>query len=146
MELVWRVLAALTTLHPPHGMTVHFPVAFSALAVLLLAIAWWKRDACLERAAFFVIGLTAIATVVAGLVGMRDNAVRYDGEAPYVPIKIGLALALLVVSLVLWLIRRGQNGPSWSAITMTPYLVAFGVCFALAATLAFLGGAIVWGF
>lgn len=145
METLSRVIAALTTLHPPHGMTVHFPIAFSALAVLLLAWAWWRRDVCLERVAFTVMALIVVATLVAGAAGIRDNLVRYGGQAPYVPAKIGLASALLLLSLALVIVRRRQAGPKWEMNPMLPYLIAFAGCFGLAVVLAFLGGAIVWG-
>jgi uncharacterized membrane protein len=146
MDVLPRVINALTTLHPPHSLTVHFPIAFSALGVLLLAVAWWRREECLERAAFIVMGLTVLASVVAGAVGIFDNLTRYGGEAPFASTKIVLAVALLVLSLGLVLARRRQASVSWSANPMLIYLVAFAICFGMAGVLGFLGGAIVWGF
>jgi len=146
MDFLPRVINALVSLHPPHSLTVHFPIAFSALGVLLLALAWWRREECLERSAFLVMALTAIATLVAGAVGMRDNLVRYGGQAPFAATKVVLAVVLLLLSVGLVLVRRRQTGVGWNTNPMLFYLIAFGVCFGLAGVLGFLGGAIVWGF
>ena len=146
IEFINRLFVAVTELHPLHSMTVHFPIALSGGALFFLLLALWQRSEALERAAFFNLTLVTISAVVAGLTGMRDNLVRFEGEAPLAGVKIFLATSLIVLSLVVVIVRWRQAEVLWEPGTMVLYLLGFVGCFALAATLGFLGGVILYGF
>ena len=146
MDLVGRILNAVTNIHPWHSMTVHFPIGLTGAALLFILLALWRRNESLEHAAFFALALAAASTVVAGITGMRDNLVRFDGGAPYIPIKIFLAVTLLVLTAVTAVSRWRQKELLWKPTTRVLYLAAFVGSFGLASVLGFLGGAILYGF
>ena len=109
-------------------------------------LALWRRNEALERAAFYLITLSAISTILAGVTGYRDNIVRFEGEAPLVSAKIFLAITLLALTTVTAVGRWRQSEILWKPPTMVLYLLAFAASFALAAVLGFLGGVILYGF
>ncbi len=146
MEFITRLINALIEVHPLHSMTVHFPIALTGTALLFLVLALWRRNEVLERAAFYLIVLTAISTVVAGLTGYRDYVVRFEGEAPLVNVKIFLAVTLLVLTTATAVGRWRHSEFLWKPSTMVLYLSSFAASFALAAVLGFLGGVILYGF
>jgi uncharacterized membrane protein len=127
-------------------MTVHFPIALTAVALLFIVLALWRRSEALEQAAFFNIALAAVSTIVAGLTGLRDNMVRFDGAAQNANIKVFLAVTLFILTTVTAVSRWRKKEILWNGTTMVLYLAAFVVSFALAATLGFLGGVILYGF
>ena len=146
MQFIDRLLTALIEIHPLHSMTVHFPISLTGTALLFLVVALWRRNQVLERAAFYLIALTAVSTIVAGLTGYRDYLVRFEGEAPLVNVKIFLAITLLALTTVTAVGRWRQSEILWKPPTMVLYLSAFAASFALAAVLGFLGGVILYGF
>lgn len=146
MDLMARIVHAITVTHPLHTLMVHFPIALTATAALYYVLAVWRRSQALENAAFFNLALAAVSTVVAGITGYRDNIVRFDGMAPYVGAKIILATTLLILTTVTSVVRLRQRQVVWKPTAMVLYLAAFGACFVLAATLGFIGGAIIYGF
>ena len=146
MEFITRIINALVEVHPLHSMTVHFPIALTGTALLFLALALWRRNETLERAAFYLIALSAISTIVAGVTGYRDNIVRFEGEAPLVSAKIFLAISLFVLTVVISISRWRDREILWRPSTMVLYLAGFAGSFLLAATLGFLGGVILYGF
>ena len=145
-EFINRLFIALTDIHPIHSMTVHFPIALTAVALLFLVLALWRRNEGLERAAFFNLTLAAVFAVIASLTGMRDNVVRFEGEAPLAGVKIFLGVSLIVLLAVIVFSRWRKPEILWTPATMILYLLGFASSFALAATLGFLGGVILYGF
>ncbi len=145
MDSISQILNTLFVVHPLHPMVVHFPLALTGAALLFYLLALLRKNPYLERAAYYCISLTAVSTVAAGLTGLRDNAVRYDGMAPNVQIKIILASLLLVLATVTAVIRWRQKEPRWQPKAAVLYLAAYGVSFLLAGALGFLGGVIVFG-
>jgi uncharacterized membrane protein len=145
MEFITRIINAIVEIHPLHSMTVHFPIALTGAALLFLVLALWRRNEALERAAFYLIALSAISTIVAGVTGYRDNIVRFEGEAPLVSAKIFLAITLLVLTLAITVSRWRNREILWRPATMVIYVAAFAGSFLLAATLGFLGGVILYG-
>jgi uncharacterized membrane protein len=146
MEFITRIINALVEVHPLHSMTVHFPIALTGTALLFLALALWRRNQTLEQAAFYLIVLSAISTIVAGVTGYRDNIVRFEGEAPLVNVKVFLAVTLLVLTIVISISRWRNREILWRPSTMLLYLAGFAGSFLLAVTLGFLGGVILYGF
>jgi uncharacterized membrane protein len=132
--------------HPWHVPTVHFPIALTGAALLFLLLALWQHNEMLERAAFYNIALAAISTIAAGMTGYRDYVVRLEGDAPYASVKIFLAITLLVLTTGIAIARWRQSELLWKPSTMVLYLLAFAGSFAIAATLGFLGGVILYGF
>ena len=141
-----RFFTALFDLHPIHSMTVHFPIALTAVALLFLVLALWRRSEALERAAFYNISLAAVSTVVTGITGIRDNLVRFDGAATNANVKIFLGVSLFLLTTVTALSRRRRPEILWKPATTILYIGAFAASFALAATLGFLGGVILYGY
>lgn len=146
MEFIGRFINALVELHPPHTMTVHFPIGLTGAALLFVLVALWRRSLVLEQVAFFNIALSAVSAVVAGLVGYRDHLVRFEGNAPLASAKIFLAISLFVLTTITAISRRRKPEILWDPSTMVLYVSAFVGSFALAAALGFLGGVILYGF
>ena len=145
MDFLNRLFVALTELHPTHPMIVHFPIALTGAAFLFIVLAYWRKNASLEQAAFANISLAAISTVVAGITGVIDNAKNYEGDAPNANVKIILAITLLLFTTGISIARYRkpdmfQNG------SRILYIGSYGLSFALALVLAFLGGVILYGF
>ena len=138
MEFVTRLINAIVEVHPLHVMTVHFPIALTGTALLFLVLALWRRNETLEHAAFYLIGLSAIGTIVAGATGYRDYIVRFEGEALLVSAKIFLAISLFVLTAVISVIRWRDREILWKPSTMVLYLAGFAGSFFLAVTLGFL--------
>jgi len=131
--------------HPNHPRLIHFPVVLSYLGVLIVLLAWLRRDAFFERVAFYTILLLALSTLPAGLTGMLENQAYYAGNAPNAVLKITLAglLLLIAAGTTLWRWRKPHilNG----SLSKYAYVLAFIVCAGLTTLLGALGGIIVWG-
>ena len=132
--------------HPWHVPTVHFPIALTGAALLFLVLALWRRSDMLERAAFYNITLAAISTIAAGITGYRDYVVRLEGDAPYASVKMFLAVSLLLLTAGIAVARWRKPDMLWKPSTMVFYILAFLGSFAIASTLGFLGGVILYGF
>jgi len=146
MDFVTRFTNAILEIHPLHSMTVHFPIALTGAALLFLVLALWRRNEVLEQAAFYLIALSAVGTIVAGLTGYRDNIVRFEGDAPLISVKIFLAITLFLLTAIVTVSRWRNREIFWKPATMVLYLAGFAGSFLLAATLGFLGGVILYGF
>ena len=145
MEFINRVIHALTELHPTHPMFVHFPIALSGAAFLLVLLAAWRNNSSLEQAAFANIVLTFLGTIVAGITGVMDNARNYDGAAPNASTKIILAIILFLLTATISIVRF-RNPNLFQQGNRFLYVASYGISFAIALTLAFLGGVILYGF
>jgi len=145
MEFLNRLIVALTELHPTHPMIVHFPIALTGAAFLFILLAYWKNNSALEQAAFANIVLAAISTVAAGITGYLDNIKNYVGEAPNAGLKILLAIVLFITTTGIS-ITRYRNPRMFEISNRTLYIIAYGISFAIAIVLAFLGGVILYGF
>lgn len=145
MDLINRIIHALTELHPTHPMFVHFPIALTGAAFLFILLAYWRRSTSLEQAAFANIVLASISTIVAGVTGVMDNSRNYGGEAPNANMKITLAIVLFLLTTGISLLRYRDpalftKGNGWL------YAGSYGLSFFIALVLAFLGGVILYGF
>jgi len=145
-DFITRFFSAITETHPLHSMTVHFPIALSGVALLFLVVALWRRSEALERAAFFNIALASLTTIIAAVTGVRDYLVRFEGEAPLANVKVFLGISLFVLTAVITVSRWRQSELLWKPSTMILYLLGFAGSFALAVSLGFLGGVILYGF
>ena len=145
MELINRIIHALTELHPTHPMFVHFPIALTGAAFLFILLAYWRNSSSLEQTAFANIVLAAISTVVAGVTGYLDNRKNYVGEAPNASTKIILAIVLFLLTTGISILRF-RNPELFRKINPILYMASYGLCFAIALVLAFLGGIILYGF
>lgn len=145
MDFINRVIHALTELHPTHPMVVHFPIALSGAAFLLILLAAWRKSPSLEQAAFANIVLAFLGTVAAGLTGVMDNIQNYEGAAPNASTKITLATVLFLLTGGISLIRF-RNPNLFQQGNRFLYIASYGVSFAIALVLAFLGGVILYGF
>jgi uncharacterized membrane protein len=146
MEFIKRLINAVAVLHPLHPMLVHFPIGLTGAGALFILLAAWKKSAALEQAAFANIVLASLGTLVAGLAGMYDNNLTYDGAAPNAMIKITLATILLIITGCTSYIRWKNPKLFYTPSTKTFYIAAYLVSFMLAIVLAFLGGVILYGF
>jgi uncharacterized membrane protein len=146
MEFLERVVNAMVNLHPWHSLMVHFPTAFATVGVSCLLFALWRRNELFERFAFFCMAVTAAGTALSGLAGLRDNAVHFDGGAPYLNVKIFLGVSLLLLSAASAIARWRRPDLLWSPSTRILYLAAHVGAFLLATVLGFVGGSIVYGF
>ncbi len=145
VEFINRIIHALTELHPTHPMFVHFPIALTGAAFLFILLAYWKNSASLEQAAFANMTLAAISTVVAGVTGYLDNLKNYLGEAPNASVKIILATTLFLLTSGVS-IARYRNPEMFQKGNRILYIASYGLSFAIALLLGFLGGIILYGF
>jgi uncharacterized membrane protein len=145
MDFFNRLFVALTELHPTHPMIVHFPIALTGAAFLFILLAYWRKNASLEGAAFANIALAAISTVAAGITGIMDNQRNYEGEAPNAGIKVLLALFLFILTTGISIVRY-RNPEMFQRGNRILYIGSYGLSFATALVLAFLGGVILYGF
>ena len=145
MDFFNRLFVALTELHPIHPMVVHFPIALTGAAFLFILLAYWKNNSALEITAFANITLAAISTIAAGITGYLDNIKNYAGEAPNASIKIILATLLFLITTSIS-ITRFRNPQIFQIGNRYLYIASYGISFAIAITLAFLGGVILYGF
>jgi uncharacterized membrane protein len=145
VELIQRIIHALTELHPTHPMFVHFPIALTAAAFFFILLAVWRKSAALEQTAFANIALASVSTIVAGITGAMDNMKNYDGAAPNAGVKIILALFLFLLTAGISLVRY-RNPEIFAKGNRVIYVASYGLSFLTAITLAFLGGVILYGF
>ncbi len=145
MELIYRVIHALTELHPTHPMLVHFPIALSGAAFLFILLALWRKSPSLEQAAFANIVLAFLGTIAAGLTGIMDNIKNYEGDAPNAGAKILLAGLLFLLTGTISLVRF-RNPNLFQQRYRHLYIASYGFSFAIALVLAFLGAIILYGF
>jgi uncharacterized membrane protein len=146
MDFFSRLFEALFVLHPLHAMMVHFPIALTSVALLFVLLARWRRSEGLDLAAFYCTALAAASTVVAGITGIRDNAMLYGGTAPNANAKIFLGVSLLILTTVTAVARWRRSEILWAPGTTILYIGAHVGSFLLALVLAFLGGVILYGF
>jgi len=145
MEFINRLIHTLTEVHPTHPMFVHFPIALTGAAFFFILLAYWRNNAALEQTAFANIVLAAVSTIVAGVTGYLDNLKNYVGEAPNANAKIVLAIALFLLTTGLSIVRL-RNPQMFQKTNPLLYMASYGLSFAIALVLAFLGGVILYGF
>ncbi len=145
MELINRIIYNLLEVHPLHTLVVHFPIALTGAAALFILLALWRRSPMLEQAAFANMALASLSTIAAGLTGMRDNFDIYDGAAPNAGAKIILAATLFIIT-GLVTFARWRKPDLFHSAGKVLYMAGYFISFALAATLGFLGGVILYGF
>ncbi|GAB4434421.1 MAG: hypothetical protein Fur0044_31790 [Anaerolineae bacterium] len=146
MESITGLFNTIFDAHPWHVPTVHFPIALTGVGLLFLLLALWQRNEALERAAFYNVTLAALSTLAAGLTGYRDYLVRFEGDAPYINLKIFLAITLFVLTAAIAVVRWRQPEVLWRPTTMVLYIAGFAASFILASLLGFIGGIILYGF
>jgi uncharacterized membrane protein len=144
MDLINRIIHAITEVHPLHPMIVHFPIGLTGAASFFILLAFWKNKAFFEQAAFANLALATVATLAAGLTGLYDNQVNYLGDAPNAWLKITMATVLLLVTAVT-AVARWRN-PDLFDKSKALYIAAYFFSFCLALVLGFLGGVILYGF
>jgi uncharacterized membrane protein len=142
---ITQIVNAIVNIHPWHSMVVHFPIGLTGAALLFIVLARWRRNESLEHAAFYVIALAAVGTIVAAATGLRDNQVRFEGTAPYVPVKIFLGSTLFLLTTSIAVTRWRKREMLWNPATTVLYLAGFAGSFLLAIALGFLGGVILYG-
>lgn len=144
--MIGQFLETVFVTHPLHAMTVHFPIALSAAALLFVLLALKERSLGMERAAWYCMVLTAVTSVIAAFSGYRDVLVRYEGDVDWVPQKAFLGVTLILLTGALAFVRARNEEVLWDPRTMVLYVSGFVGAVALTSTLAFLGGVILYGF
>lgn len=146
MDLFQKIIHALTQVHPPHMLVVHFPIALTGAALFFVILAIWRKKVILEKVAFANISLAAVSTIVAAFVGMRDNLVFFNGVAPNHVAKIILAAILFVITTMTAIARWRNLNLFHTRPANIFYVLSYFVSFAIASVLGFLGGVILYGF
>ncbi len=145
MGLINRIFYDLTQVHPLHPMIVHFPIALTGAAFFFILLAYLRKSSMLEQVAFANIALASAGTVAAGITGYMDNLKNYQGAAPNANVKIILAILLFVLTMTISIVRY-RNPDLFQKSNPFLYAASYGLCFAIALVLAFLGGVILYGF
>lgn len=146
MEFLERLIYNLTEVHPLHAMVVHFPIALTGAALFFILLALTKKGRALEIVAYANLALASVSTLVAGLTGMRDNIQFWGGDAPNVNIKMILAIVLFLLTAGTAIVRWRKPDLFDRNPGRALYVLACFIAFALAFTLGFLGGVILYGF
>jgi uncharacterized membrane protein len=146
MNFILRIFHDLTQVYPLHPMVVHFPIALTGAALFFILLALWRHSEILEQAALANISLAAASAIVAAALGIHDNLISFDGNAPNHDAKNILAVVLFVVTASTAVIRWKKKTLFQDTGTRTIYVAAYFISFALAAVLGFLGGVITYGF
>ena len=146
MELIQKIIHALTQVHPPHIMVVHFPVGLTGGALFFLILAIIFKKEIFEKIAFANISLAALSTIVAAGMGIRDNIHFYNGLAANHITKIILASSLFLITTLAAYARWKNPDLFHMRISKVFYRLAYFVSFGIAIVLGFLGGVIVYGF
>ena len=144
MDIINRIIHAITQVHPTHPMFVHFPIALTGAAFFFILLAWWRNSAALEQTAFANMALASVSTIVAGVTGYLDNIKNYLGDAPNASVKIVLAITLFLLTAGISIVRY-RNPDLFQKANRFLYVASYGICFAIALVLAFLGGVILYG-
>ena len=103
--------------HPLHPMTVHFPIAFYLLGILLTAGYLWQGRTEYDRFAYWCFLLSSLGVLVTSLTGLVDqNRLELtDPRRDLVDDHITAAVALLIINgLIIYLrLRRADilNSP-----------------------------------
>ena len=130
--------------HPLHPMTVHFPIAFYLLGVLLTLGYLWQKQPEFERFAFWSLILSGLATLIASLVGLIDQSQLPidDPRRANVNNHITAGVALLIINSLLVYMRFRWPDVLSSRRWVYLGLMTLGVA-AVFAT-AWLGGELVY--
>lgn len=131
MDLILRIFHAVTQIHPPHPLFVHFPIALTGAALFFILLALWKHSKILEQAAFANIALAAASTIVAAIFGVRDNIVFYNGGAPNHIVKIILASTLFIITAIAAIARWRNKELFYTKSTKALYVAAYFASFAI---------------
>jgi uncharacterized membrane protein len=108
-----------------HPIVIHFPIAFSAGAVLAVLLALLTRRPTLTGTATFCVVLAALSGIPANLLGGEaEEAIGRMGEAQHERIEThelwgNIAMYVLIAVAVLWLVHRAkpQVAPlRWTAV------------------------------
>jgi uncharacterized membrane protein len=145
MDLLQKIFHAITQVHPPHPVFVHFPIALTGAALFFILLALWRKSEALEKVAFANISLACVSTIFAALIGIRDNLVLYNGAASNHTVKIILASILFLLTLVTALARWRNPELFHIKTAKVFYVLAYFISFAIAIVLGFLGGVIIYG-
>jgi uncharacterized membrane protein len=108
--------------HPLHPMTVHFPIAFYLLGVLLSLVYLWREQPEVERFAFWSFSLSFLATLVASLVGLIDQSqlALADPRREVINNHITASVILLITNgLIIYMRFR------WAEVLAGPYRWAY---------------------
>ena len=145
MNLIQNIFHALTQVHPPHMLIVHFPIALTGTALFFILLAIWRRNKILEQVAFADLSLAVVSIVICAIFGIRYNIVFYSGGAPNHVAKIILASILFIFTAITAVARWNKKDLFYSRSTKALYVAAYFVSFAIASVLGFLGGVILFG-
>ncbi|MBW1982166.1 MAG: DUF2231 domain-containing protein [Deltaproteobacteria bacterium] len=93
----------------PHPMTVHFPIAFVILTVILNVVYLITGQRHFEQSAFHVLGAALLATPVAMITGPYNWWINYRAKwSPTIVVKVAGSLFLLALIVILFVWRLGN--------------------------------------
>jgi len=141
LDWAWiqRELPMIGSLLVEHIVLAVLPVLMALIVSLPLGFLVSK----MRRATNIV--LAFLGTIAAGLTGVMDNIKNYDGAAPNAGTKIILATTLFLLTAGISLVRF-RNPNLFQQGNRFLYIASYGLSFAIALVLAFLGGVILYGF
>ena len=140
IDLFYKILTTIGYTHPIHAPTTHIPVGM-VIGAFIFALASWKlRKGNLARTAHHCIILALVALLPTVVVGIMDWQHYYAGAWLF-PIKMKLALAILLLVLLVFAVSIGHKADSISKQA----LIVYALCLLNVTALGYFGGELVYG-
>jgi len=140
IELFYKILTTIGYTHPIHAPTTHIPVGMVIGAFLFGLVSWKLRKGNMARTAHHCIILALLALLPTAVVGIMDWQHYYTGAWLF-PIKMKLALAVLLLVLLVFAVSIGRRGDGLSKQA----LIVYALCFLNVTALGYFGGELAYG-
>jgi len=140
IQSVYQVLADLNYHHPLHPAIVHLTIGMVMGALIFGVLAWLTQSSAMAQTARHCTGLALLSVIPSAAVGYADWQ-HFLGGVWIFPIrwKLILTAALFTVLVIAWLSARHSEKTNFGQV------VIYGVCFAIVATIGYLGAELVHG-
>jgi len=139
-DSVYDFLARIGYTHPIHPTEVHMPIGLLVGAVVFAYVAVIFKKEQLEKTVRHCIILAFIWVFPTMLFGYMDWQHFYSGAWMF-PIKVKLALAIILVGLLLAALAIGHKKGATSKAALTVYTL----CFLVIVVLGYYGGSLTYG-
>jgi len=139
IELLYKTLAKVGYTHPIHPPVTHLTLGMVMGTFLFGIVAWKLRHQALTRTAHHCTVLALLSIFLTALTGLMDWQHYYAGGWLF-PIKMKLALAVLLFILLVFAFRAGHRAETVSKSA----LLLYALCFVNVTAIGYFGGELVF--